>query len=149
MPPNRFERAFGVSALEEKAAAQRHPGVEIHFYTVVRALLGNGHHAVENCGANPDAQRTAESIAAAHSSAPQPVAQRFRDAYSSLSRSSQAWRTLTLPSYRWSLLTTKPIPGYPYALEHIGRHLIKRRLALGLTPRTASERFGLTLVLRH
>lgn len=35
-----------------------------------------------------------------------------------------------------------PIPGYPAMLEHIGDHLLKRRMDLQLNQRTAARRLG-------
>jgi hypothetical protein len=47
-----------------------------------------------------------------------------------------------LPYYRWSLATARPIPGYPDALEHLGHHLLKRRLDLGLQQKQAAKILG-------
>jgi len=47
-----------------------------------------------------------------------------------------------LPFYRWSLTAAKPIPGYPRELRHVGDHLIKRRLDLGLQQKQAAKILG-------
>jgi transcriptional regulator with XRE-family HTH domain len=47
-----------------------------------------------------------------------------------------------LPFYRWSLTTAKPISGYPDTLEHVGHHLLKRRLDLGLQQKGAAKILG-------
>jgi transcriptional regulator with XRE-family HTH domain len=47
-----------------------------------------------------------------------------------------------LPFYRWSLTTAKPIPGYPRDLRHVGDHLLRRRLDLGLEQKEAAKRLG-------
>jgi len=41
-------------------------------------------------------------------------------------------RTLTVayPSFRWKITASRPIEGYPRQLEHIGAHILKRRLEL-------------------
>ena len=50
--------------------------------------------------------------------------------------------TVSLPFYRWSLTAAKPIPGYPTELRHIGHHLLKRRLNLGLRQNEAARILG-------
>jgi transcriptional regulator with XRE-family HTH domain len=47
-----------------------------------------------------------------------------------------------LPFYRWSLTGRRPIPGYPASLHHIGHHILKRRLDLGLPQKEAARRLG-------
>jgi hypothetical protein len=49
-----------------------------------------------------------------------------------------------LPFYRWQLVAARPIPGYPESLDHLGHHLLKRRLDLGLEQREVARRLGLT-----
>jgi transcriptional regulator with XRE-family HTH domain len=46
------------------------------------------------------------------------------------------------PYYRWRLKAEKPIRGYPRRLEHIGHHVLKRRLDLGLKQKQAAEILG-------
>jgi transcriptional regulator with XRE-family HTH domain len=43
---------------------------------------------------------------------------------------------------RWRLTVPKPIPGYPATLDHIGHHLRRRRLDLGLCQKEAAHRLG-------
>lgn len=45
-----------------------------------------------------------------------------------------------MPFYRWSVSAGRPIPGYPRELRHIGDHLLKRRLDLGLQQKAAAKR---------
>ena len=47
-----------------------------------------------------------------------------------------------MPFYRWSLTTAKPIPCYPEVLEHLGHHLLKRRLDLGLQQKQVAKLIG-------
>ena len=47
-----------------------------------------------------------------------------------------------MPFYRWSLTAQRPIPGYPERLEHIGHHILKRRLDLGLQQKQAARQLG-------
>ncbi len=47
-----------------------------------------------------------------------------------------------LPYYRWSLTAGRPIRGYPGQLEHLGHHLLRRRLDLGLQQKQAAEVLG-------
>jgi len=47
-----------------------------------------------------------------------------------------------LPFYRWCLTAVKPILGYPRELRHLGDHLVKRRLDLGLRQKEAARRLG-------
>lgn len=47
--------------------------------------------------------------------------------------------TVAYPTFRWELRAARPIPGYPDALEHLGHHLLKRRLDLGLQQKQAAE----------
>jgi len=47
-----------------------------------------------------------------------------------------------LPFYRWSLAVQRPIRGYPADLQHIGHHILKRRLDLGLRQKDAARRLG-------
>jgi transcriptional regulator with XRE-family HTH domain len=47
-----------------------------------------------------------------------------------------------LPFYRWSLAVPRRIPGYPAALEHIGHHILRRRLDLGLEQKEAARQLG-------
>ena len=49
---------------------------------------------------------------------------------------------VSLPFYRWSLAAQTPIPGYPATLEHVGHHILKRRLDLGLREKEAARRLG-------
>lgn len=44
-----------------------------------------------------------------------------------------------MPFYRWSLTAARSIRGYPGVLEHLGHHLLKRRLDLGLQQKEAAE----------
>lgn len=46
------------------------------------------------------------------------------------------------PTFRWSLTARRPIPGYPARLEHIGHHILKRRLDLGLQQKQAARQIG-------
>lgn len=50
--------------------------------------------------------------------------------------------TVAYPSFRFKLEAWRPIEGYPDALKHIGDHLLKRRLDLGMNQKTAAERLG-------
>ena len=54
----------------------------------------------------------------------------------------QRINTVSLPFYRSSLTTARPIPGYPDTLEHVGHHLLKRRLDLGLQQKEAAIILG-------
>jgi transcriptional regulator with XRE-family HTH domain len=47
-----------------------------------------------------------------------------------------------LPFYRWSLAAPTPIPGLPESLDHIGHHILKRRLDLGLRQLEAARQLG-------
>ena len=47
-----------------------------------------------------------------------------------------------MPFYRWSLTAAKPIPGYPRELRHVGDHLLRRRLDLGLRQKQAAKNLG-------
>jgi transcriptional regulator with XRE-family HTH domain len=47
-----------------------------------------------------------------------------------------------LPFYRWCLAARVPVPGYPATLDHIGHHILKRRLDLGLKQKEAARRLG-------
>lgn len=47
-----------------------------------------------------------------------------------------------LPYYRWQLSATKPIPGYPNRLEHVGHHVLKRRLDLDLQQKQTAHILG-------
>ena len=47
-----------------------------------------------------------------------------------------------MPFYRWALTGARPIRGYPARLEHVGHHLLKRRLEVGLTRKHAAEILG-------
>ena len=47
-----------------------------------------------------------------------------------------------MPFYRWSLIAARPIPGYPESLEHIGHHILRRRLDLGLQQKQAARQIG-------
>lgn len=51
---------------------------------------------------------------------------------------------VSLPFYGWQPITPKPIPGYPAELRHIGDHLLRRRLELGLQQREAAHMLGMT-----
>jgi transcriptional regulator with XRE-family HTH domain len=43
---------------------------------------------------------------------------------------------------RWRLTAARPIPGYPATLDHIGHHILKRRLDLGLPQEEAASQLG-------
>lgn len=46
------------------------------------------------------------------------------------------------PTFRWKLQARRRIPGYPEKLEHIGHHILKRRLDLGLQQKEAARQLG-------
>jgi hypothetical protein len=46
---------------------------------------------------------------------------------------------VSLPFYRWSLTVRRSVPGYPVELKHIGGHILKRRLDLGLQQKEAAR----------
>jgi hypothetical protein len=48
----------------------------------------------------------------------------------------------SLPFYRWSLAAPRPIPRYPATLDHIGHHILKRRLDLGLQQKETARQLG-------
>lgn len=47
-----------------------------------------------------------------------------------------------MPFYRWSLNAKRVICGLPVKLDHVGHHLLKRRLELGLRQKDAARRLG-------
>ena len=49
---------------------------------------------------------------------------------------------VSLPFYRWSLAVPRPVPGSPATLDHIGYHILKRRLDLGLPQNETARRLG-------
>ena len=54
------------------------------------------------------------------------------------------------PSFRFKLEARRPIEGYPDVLEHIGDHVLKRRLDLGMNRKTTAKRLGTNAwSLRH
>jgi transcriptional regulator with XRE-family HTH domain len=46
------------------------------------------------------------------------------------------------PNFRWKLAARRPIEAYPTTLEHIGHHLLRRRLDLGLKQKEAAQLLG-------
>jgi len=50
--------------------------------------------------------------------------------------------TVAYPTFRWSLHTARPIPDYPDVLAHVGHHLLRRRLELGLQQKEAAKILG-------
>ncbi len=51
-------------------------------------------------------------------------------------------RTVAYPTFRWRLNARRPIEGYPASLDHIGHHLLRRRLELGLQQKEAAKKLG-------
>jgi DNA-binding XRE family transcriptional regulator len=47
-----------------------------------------------------------------------------------------------LPYYWWRLTASKPRPGYPSELKHLGDHIRKRRVDLGLTRKELACQLG-------
>jgi len=60
----------------------------------------------------------------------------------SIATKRQRINRVSLPFYRWSLTARIPIRGYPSTLDHIGQHLLKRRLDLGFQQKEAARRLG-------
>jgi ribosome-binding protein aMBF1 (putative translation factor) len=50
--------------------------------------------------------------------------------------------TVAYPTFRWELAARRPIEGYPETLEHIGHHILRRRLELGLQQKEAARQLG-------
>jgi len=50
--------------------------------------------------------------------------------------------TVAYPNFRWKLAARRDIEGYPSSLEHIGHHILKRRLDLGIQQKEAATRLG-------
>lgn len=51
-------------------------------------------------------------------------------------------RTVAYPSFRFVLSAERPIKDYPKTLEHIGHHILKRRIEVGLTQNETAKRLG-------
>jgi transcriptional regulator with XRE-family HTH domain len=47
-----------------------------------------------------------------------------------------------LPFYRWTRVVSRRIRGYPVKFDHIGHHILKRRLDFGLQQKEAARRIG-------
>jgi ribosome-binding protein aMBF1 (putative translation factor) len=50
--------------------------------------------------------------------------------------------TLALPYYGWRLTASKPKPGYTKEFEHLGDHIRKRRIDLGLNRKELARQLG-------
>lgn len=49
---------------------------------------------------------------------------------------------VALPFYEWRLAGPRPKPGFPLELRHLGDHIRRRRIELGLTRKAAAKSLG-------